>query len=67
MRGARGILVVETVGYKPEVRGFEIRWGEILNLRNWVPETLKKILFLGSKLRRVREADKCTAIYEPII
>jgi hypothetical protein len=27
----------------------------------------QKIIFLGSKLRPVREADKCTAICEPII
>jgi hypothetical protein len=26
--------VVKALGYKPEGRGFETRWGEILNLRN---------------------------------
>jgi hypothetical protein len=26
--------VVKTLGYKPEGRGFEARWGEILNLLN---------------------------------
>jgi hypothetical protein len=29
---ARGSLVVKALGYKPEGRGFETRWGEILNL-----------------------------------
>jgi hypothetical protein len=28
--GARCSLVVKALGYKPEVRGFESRWGEIL-------------------------------------
>jgi hypothetical protein len=28
--GARGSLVVKALGYKPEGRGFETRWGEIL-------------------------------------
>jgi hypothetical protein len=32
--GARGILVVKALGYKPEGSGFEIPWGEILNLPN---------------------------------
>jgi hypothetical protein len=27
-------LVVKALGYKPEGRGFEYRWGEILNLPN---------------------------------
>jgi hypothetical protein len=31
---ARGSLVVKALGYKPEGRGFETRWGEILNLPN---------------------------------
>jgi hypothetical protein len=34
LNGARGSLVVRALGYKPESRGFENRWGEILNLRN---------------------------------
>jgi hypothetical protein len=54
---AHGNVVVKALGYKPEGRGFETRWGEILNLPNpsghtrpwgslsfwqkWVPETLK--------------------------
>jgi hypothetical protein len=29
-----GSLVLKALGYKPEGRGFETRWGEILNLRN---------------------------------
>jgi hypothetical protein len=74
--------VVNALGYKPEGRGFEIRWGEILNLPNpygrtrhsgllslyekWVPETLKKKI-LGSKVRLVRVADNLTAIYETIV
>jgi hypothetical protein len=32
--GARGGLVIKALGYKTEGRGFETRWGEILNLRN---------------------------------
>jgi hypothetical protein len=32
--GARGSLVAKALGYMPEGRGFEIRWGEILNLPN---------------------------------
>jgi hypothetical protein len=32
----------------------------------YVPETLKK-MFLGSKVRLVREADNLTANYEPIV
>jgi hypothetical protein len=31
---ARGNLVVKALGYKPEDRGFETRWCEILNLPN---------------------------------
>jgi hypothetical protein len=30
----RDSLVVKALGYKPEGRGFETRWGEILNLPN---------------------------------
>jgi hypothetical protein len=75
--------MVKALGYKPEGRGFETRWGYILNLpdpsgrtrpsgllslyQNWVHETLKKIMFLGSKVRLVRGADNLTAIYEPIV
>jgi hypothetical protein len=32
--GARGSLVVKALGYKPEGRGFESRWGEVFNLPN---------------------------------
>jgi hypothetical protein len=32
--GARGSLVVKKLDYKAEGRGFETRWGEILNLPN---------------------------------
>jgi hypothetical protein len=32
MNGARGSLVVKELGYKLEVRGFETRLHEILNL-----------------------------------
>jgi hypothetical protein len=31
---ARGSLVVKMLGYKPEAREFETRWGDILNLPN---------------------------------
>jgi hypothetical protein len=34
LRGVRGNLVVKALGYKPEGRGFETRWGEISNLPN---------------------------------
>jgi hypothetical protein len=30
--GARGSLVVKALGYKPEDRGFETQWGEILKI-----------------------------------
>jgi hypothetical protein len=30
-------------------------------------ENIKKIMFLGSKVRLVRGADKFAAIYEPIV
>jgi hypothetical protein len=80
---ARGNVVVKTLGYKPESRGFETRWGEILNLPN-LPAALgpgvhsasnrneyrkhwKKIMFLGSKVLSVRGADNLTAINEPIV
>jgi hypothetical protein len=29
-----GSVAVKALGYKPEGRGFETRWGEILNLPN---------------------------------
>jgi hypothetical protein len=77
-KGARGSLMVKALSYKPETR-----WGETLNLPNpsgrprawgllslwqkWVPETLRKIMFLGSELRQARGADILTAIYEPIV
>jgi hypothetical protein len=78
----RGSLVVKALGcYKPEDRGFETRWGEILNLilpaalRQGFTQPLtelstgniKKIIFLWSKVRPVRGADNVTAIYEPIV
>jgi hypothetical protein len=75
--------VVKALGYKPEGRGFETRCGEILNLPNpsrpylalefaqllteMSTGNIKKIMFLGSKVRLVREADNLTAIYEPIV
>jgi hypothetical protein len=79
--GARGSLVVKELGYKSEGRGFETRWGEILNWPNpsgrarpwgllslqqkWILETLKKINVSGCKVRPVRGADNLTTIYEP--
>jgi hypothetical protein len=77
--GVRGSLVVKALGYKPEGRGFETQWDNILNLpnpsgrtRQWVTQPLtkmstgniKKKMFLGSKVRPVRGADNLTAIYE---
>jgi hypothetical protein len=63
--------------------GFETRLGEILNLPNPSGRTrpwgftqhlkemstgnVKKIMFLGSKVRLVSGADNLTAIYEPIV
>jgi hypothetical protein len=32
--GTHGSIVVKALGYKLEGRGFETRWGEILNLYN---------------------------------
>jgi hypothetical protein len=32
--GARGSVVVKAQCYKPEGRGFDIRWGEFFNLPN---------------------------------
>jgi hypothetical protein len=78
----RGSLVVKALDYKPEGRGFETRWGEIVNLPNPSGRTrpwgllsltemgtgnIKKIMFLGSKVRLVRGTDNLTAIYEPIV
>jgi hypothetical protein len=75
--------VVKALGYKSEGCGFETRWAEILNLPNpssrtgpsgllslwqkWIPEALKNIMFLGSKVQPVRGADNLTAICEPIV
>jgi hypothetical protein len=81
--GARDSVVVKALCYKPESCGFEIRWSEIfqfiypflphqaLGFTQPVTEmssrNIKIIMFLGSKVRRVRKADKLTAIYEPIV
>jgi hypothetical protein len=35
--------------------------------QKWVPETLKQIMFLGSKVWPVRGADNITAIHGPIV
>jgi hypothetical protein len=77
---ARGGVVVKALFYKPEGRGFQTRWGEFLNVPNpsgctrpWDFLTemsirnIKIIMFLGSKVRRVRKADNLTAICEPIV
>jgi hypothetical protein len=80
--GARGSLVVKALGYKPEDRGFETQWGDILHLPNpsgrtrpwgllslWqkrVLETLKE-MFLGSKFLPVCGPHNLTAIYDPIV
>jgi hypothetical protein len=75
-------VVVKALCYKPEGRGFDARWGEFLNLPNpsgrtspWgllsltemSTRSIKIMMFLGSKVRRVRKADNLTAIYEPIV
>jgi hypothetical protein len=65
------LLVVKALGYKPDGRGFETRWGEILNLPNLSGRTrpwgftqpltemstgnIKKNIFLGSKVRPVQQ------------
>jgi hypothetical protein len=79
MLGARGSVVVKVLCYKPEGCGFDIRCGEIylilpvaLGLGFTQPVTEMstrniKIIFVGSKVRRVRRADYLTAIYEPIV
>jgi hypothetical protein len=78
--GARGSVVVKALCYKPEGRGFDTRWGEFLNLPDpsdrlgftqplteMSNRNIKIIMFLGSKLRRVRRADNLTAICEAIV
>jgi hypothetical protein len=75
-------LVVKALGYKPEGRVFETRWDEwILSIYLILPGFLrftqpltevstgniKKLMFLGSKVRPVREADKLTTIHKPIV
>jgi hypothetical protein len=74
-------VVVETLCYKPEGGGFKTRCGEcISSIYLILPAALgsgvysasninirsRKIIFLGSRVRRVRKADKLTAICEPI-
>jgi hypothetical protein len=75
--------VVKALCYKPEGRWFDTQWGDFLNLPNpsgrtrpWGLLSLKTemntrnvkiIMFLGSKVRRVRKADNLTAICEPIV
>jgi hypothetical protein len=78
---ARGSVVIKALCYRPEGRGFDTRWGEFWNLnlqaalgpgvysvsnRNEY-QNIKIIMFLESKLRRLRKADNLTAIYEPIV
>jgi hypothetical protein len=70
--------VVKTVGYKPEGRGFETKLGELLNLPNppshkalgftqplteMSTGSIKRKMFLGSKLSPVGGADNLTAFY----
>jgi hypothetical protein len=50
--GARGNLVVKA-GYKPEGRGFETRWGEILNLSN--PAALGPGVYSASNTNQYRK------------
>jgi hypothetical protein len=66
--------MVKALCYKPEGRGFDTRWGKFLNLPNpsgplteMSNRNIKIIMFLGSKVRRVRKADNLTAIYEPFV
>jgi hypothetical protein len=74
---SRGNVLVKSLCYKPESRGFESRWGEWIYLI--LPVALgpgvhsaemstrgRKIMFLRSRARPVRRADCFTAISEPI-
>jgi hypothetical protein len=80
---ARGSVAIKALWYKPEGRGFDTQWGDFLMLPNLSGPTrpwgllslltemstrnIKTIMFLGSKVRRVRRADNITAICEPIV
>jgi hypothetical protein len=69
--------VVKALCCKLQGRGFDTRRGEFLNLPNpsgftqplteMSTRNIKIIMFMGSKVRRVRKADNITAIYEPIV
>jgi hypothetical protein len=79
--GIKCSVVVKALAYKSKVKGskpdevkFKIYFsdrtrpcGSLSLWQKWVPETLKKIMFLGSKMRPVRGADNLTAIYESIV
>jgi hypothetical protein len=76
LHNVRGSLAVQALGYKAEGRGFETRWGLLsaapgrgvysASNRNEYRKHLKK-MFLGSKVRQVREADNLVVIYEPTV
>jgi hypothetical protein len=51
-----------------EGRGFDTQWGDFTQpLTEMSTRNIKIIMFLGSKVRRVRKADNLTAICEPIV
>jgi hypothetical protein len=74
--GELGIVVVKALCYKPEGRGFEIRWGEfsvylilpaalgpeVYSASNRNKYQKERKIFLCSKARPVRKADNLTAI-----
>jgi hypothetical protein len=78
IKGARGSVVVKALCYKPKVAGSipdEVIFLNLLNpsgsTRPWVYSASNRnekiIMFLGSKVRRVRRADNLTTICEPIV
>jgi hypothetical protein len=58
--GSRSSVVVKALGYKSKGRGFNPR---VLDLPNSSLGFIKIIMYLGSKVRRVRMADNLTAIW----
>jgi hypothetical protein len=81
--GARDIVVVKTLCYKPEGHGLDARWGVNFLIYLLLPSAQalgftqpltemntrnrKIVLFLKSKARPVRRADNPTTICEPTV
>jgi hypothetical protein len=82
-QGEVSSVVIKALCYKPEGRGFDTRWGDFCLIYLILPVALgpgiysasnrndyhntKIIMFLGSKVRRVRRAENLTALCEPIV